>query len=71
MISALHFVRFPDNHGLRFCNAVRVFGRPDFMHKVWDRRVRREIFDGDTVLFAKGEHDQAVAEFNGDDEAYQ
>lgn len=39
---ALHFVRFPDNHGRQFQNAVRVFGPPDFLHRLWDRRARLE-----------------------------
>lgn len=31
---ALHFVRFPDNHGRQFQNAVRVFGPPDFLLEI-------------------------------------
>lgn len=65
-----HFVRFPDLHGDQFWSAVRTFGRPDFLHRHWDRRARREIADGDLVLFAKGEADQPHVPFNGDDEAY-
>lgn len=67
---ATHFVRFPDLHGDQFWSAVRTFGEPDFLHRYWDRRARREIADGDLVLFAKGEADQPHAPFNGNDEAY-
>jgi hypothetical protein len=31
---------------------------PDFIHPGWDLRAQREIADCDTVIFAKGEHDQ-------------
>jgi hypothetical protein len=50
-----HFVGFRDD---RYWNAVRVWGRPDFIHPGWDLRAQREIADCDTVIFAKGEHDQ-------------
>ena len=70
MKAALHFVRF-DRFDQRFSNAVAVFGRPDFLHRVWDRRARREIMDGDMIVFAKGESDQGVSPYNGDDEYYE
>lgn len=60
----LHFVAFRDDAYLRAC---RVFGRPDFIHPRWDRRARREIADGDTVVFATGaEHDEP-SQFNAPD----
>ena len=67
---ALHFVRFPDNYGRQYQNAVRVFGRPHFMHRLWDQRARREIAEGDVIVFAKGDEDQPVSPYNGDDEYY-
>ena len=70
MNAALHFVRF-NRFDQRFSNAVAVFGKPDFLHRVWDLRARREIMDGDVIVFAKGESDQEVSQFNGDDEYYQ
>jgi len=56
MRPCLHFVGFRDE---RYLNAVRVFGQPDFIHRGWDLRARREIMPGDTVVFAKGSFDQA------------
>lgn len=67
----VHFVRFEGLHDQRFQNAVRVFGNPDFLHRHWDQRAKREISPGDIVVFAKGDHRQPVTPFNGDDEAYQ
>ena len=64
MRTAVHFVGF---RGDEFARARRVFGPPDFIHRGWDRRARREIADGDTVLFARGEHDQAPADRSFDD----
>ena len=60
----LHFVSFRDDAYLRAC---RVFGQPDFIHPRWDRRARREIGEGDIVVFATGtEHDEP-SRFNAPD----
>lgn len=61
---AVHFVGFRDD---RYTSAVRIWGQPDFIHYVWDRRAQRDIAEGDTVVFAKGEFDQQPGEFNGPD----
>lgn len=63
----LHFVGFRDD---RYINAVRVFGRPDFIHRGWDLRARREIAAGDVVVFAKGSDTQEPSRrsFNDIDE---
>jgi hypothetical protein len=60
----VHFVGFRDD---RFWNAVRVFGRPDFIHRRWDQRARREITSGDTIVFATGDERQPPARFNAPD----
>lgn len=67
----LHFVRFSNLWDQHYSNAVRVFGRPDFLHRVWDTRARREIAAVDTVVFAKGDYDQSPSPFSHDDSAYQ
>lgn len=59
--SAVHFVGF---RGEEYWSAVKVWGRPGFIHMGWDRRARREIAAGDIVIFARGAHDQAVSERN-------
>lgn len=68
---AVHFVRFDGLHDQRFQSAIQVFGPPDFLHRVWDMRAKREIAKGDVVVFAKGDAWQPVMPFNGDDEAYR
>jgi hypothetical protein len=68
---ALHFVRFADNHGPAFTSAVKVFGPPAFLHRKWDQRAQRDIAPGDTVVFARGDADQPISRWNGDDEFYQ
>lgn len=62
--SAIHFVGFRDE---RYWNAVRVWGRPDFIHYVWDRRAQRDIAPQDTVVFANGDADQHLGKYNGPD----
>jgi hypothetical protein len=56
---AIHFVWF---RGDEYLSAVRVWGEPDFIHMGWDSRAKREIADGDTVVFAKGASDQPFYE---------
>lgn len=56
MRRAVHFVGF---RGDEYTSAVRAFGPPDFIHRGWDLRARREIADGDTIVFATGSANQA------------
>lgn len=51
----IHFVGF---RGEEYHSAVKVFGRPHFIHRGWDLRAQREIADNDVVVFAVGPHDQ-------------
>lgn len=64
MKNAVHFVGFRDD---RYWNAIKVWGEPNFIHISWDKRAQREIMEGDTVVFAKGPHDQQVREHNSPD----
>lgn len=51
----VHFVGF---RGEEYWSAVKVWGVPDFISPGWDLRARRELADGDTVIFAFGPSDQ-------------
>lgn len=55
MRPAVHFVGFRDD---RYWNAVKVWGRPDFIHRGYDLRARRDTHPVDTVVFAEGPADQ-------------
>lgn len=57
---ALHFIGFKDD---RIWGAMRVFGRPDFWHRLWDVRARAEIAEGDTAIFAKDDETKTPSEF--------
>lgn len=59
----VHFVGF---RGEEYWSAVRIWGKPDVFHFVWDQRARREIADCDLVVFAKYDPKQP-SEFNYDD----
>lgn len=61
MVACVHFVWF---RGEEYISAVRVWGRPDFIHMGWDRRAQREIGEDDIVVFARGSHDQIPVERN-------
>jgi len=48
--NAVHFVGFRGNE---YVNAVRVFGKPDFVHRSWDIRAQQEVDQNDRVIFAR------------------
>jgi len=60
----VHFVGF---RGEEYWSAVKVWGLPDYYHLGWDLRARREIADGDVIVFAQGEHDQEMRRKSFDD----
>lgn len=62
---ALHFVGFDDP--MRYDRAVRVFGKPDIIHRTWDRRAVGDVVAGwDTVVFARY-HDRPPSPYAFDD----
>jgi hypothetical protein len=63
VVPAVHFVGF---RGDEYNSAVRVFGLPDFFHKVWDQRAAQDVAPADTVVFAKY-HYQKPTQFCYDD----
>jgi hypothetical protein len=63
MRACVHFVGFRDD---RYWSAAVVFGKPDFIHKAWDRRSQREIGPDDVIVFASGDESQPFAK-NADD----
>ncbi len=63
----IHFVGFKDD---RWWSAVKVFGRPDYIHRFWDARAAAEIAPNDIVVFAEGDESTPVREFAYDDSAY-
>lgn len=60
----LHFIGF---RGEEFWSAVKIWGRPDFIHRRWDQRARREIASGDVLIFATGTEADPPARWNGND----
>lgn len=64
----MHFVGFKND---RVHNAIRVFGKPDFWHRRWDRRAVDEIAEGDVVVFADGDENSPVDPHAFDDSAVQ
>lgn len=51
MCAALHFVGFS---GDEYHRAIKVFGKPDFVHRLNDARAHAEFMPGDTIVFANG-----------------
>lgn len=51
----VHFVGF---RGDEYHSAVKVFGKPHFIHRGWDLRAQREIAEGDLIVFACGASDE-------------
>jgi hypothetical protein len=47
-----------------------VFGRPDFVHRFWDRRAVDAVAPTDTVIFADGNESKAMRQHAYDDNAH-
>ena len=63
----VHFVGF---RGDEYLSAVKVFGKPDFFHTVFDDRVifGGEVGDDDIIIFANGA-DKKYSKFTFNDSA--
>lgn len=61
---AVHFIGF---RGEEYWAAVKAFGRPDFIHRRWDLRAKRELHPDDLVVFATGDENQEPSRISGDD----
>lgn len=65
MNRATHFIGF---RGEEYWSAVRIWGRPGFIHRKWDLRAVRDIDpDGDVVIFARGSDGDPPSVKSGDD----
>lgn len=58
---ALHFIGF---RGDEYVRAIRIFGKPDFIHIGWDRWARQEVVAGDVAVFAKGTFEDEPAAYS-------
>jgi len=58
---ALHFIGF---RGDEYVRAIRVFGKPDFIHIGWDRWARLEVVAGDVAVFARGTFDDGPSPYS-------
>jgi len=65
MERAVHFVGFRHDH--EYGSAVRAFGKPDFIHRVHDQRMCREVADGDLIVFGSKARPDVVCRYNGSD----
>lgn len=59
-----HFIGF---RGDAFISAIKVFGRPDFIHRDWDKRAVILIAPGDRVIFAVGTDQGVPNKYSFDD----
>ena len=64
MNPCIHFIGF---RGDEFISAIKVWGRPDFFHRVWDVRAQQEIAPGDTAIFARGTDRDTPTKWTFDD----
>lgn len=47
---SVHFVGF---RGDEYTRAVKIWGEPTFIHRIWDVRAQAEVFHGDLVVFTR------------------
>jgi hypothetical protein len=64
MRSLTHFVGFKDD---RYTLAVKVFGKPDFIHRYWDGRAKSMVCGDDRVVFAAGSEQDVPKLWSFDD----
>lgn len=50
MAVSVHFVGF---RGDEYNRALKVWGKPTFIHRIWDVRAAAEVSPGDLVVFAR------------------
>ena len=62
--SCTHFVGFTDD---TFNRAIKVFGRPDFVHRYWDGRAKSMIGPCDRAIFSKGTDQDVPTIYSFDD----
>lgn len=63
--AAVHFIGFK---GEEYWSAVRIWGRPGFIHRRWDMRAKRDIDpEVDVVVFAQGTGADQPSVKSGDD----
>lgn len=62
---AVHFVGFRGDH--EYLSACLAFGKPDYIHRVHDRRMRRDVAPGDLVVLGSKAKPDIISRFNGDD----
>ena len=60
----LHFVGFK---GDEFHRAQKVFGKTDFIHRIWDGRAKSMILPCDKAVFAKGTNKDKPNLYSHDD----
>ncbi len=53
--------------GDRYWNAVKVFGLPDIVHRLWDYRAKAEIAEGDVAVFAQYDPDDEPTPYSWND----
>jgi hypothetical protein len=63
---ALHFICFT---GEEYHSAVRIWGRPNFIHRLSDANAKREIAPGDLAIFARGTDEDLLAPLSFNDSA--
>ena len=60
----VHFIGF---RGEEYWSAVRVFGRPDFVHAWHDARMWGDVGDNDVLVWAGKERDDVQREYSWQD----
>lgn len=60
----VHFVGFRGNE---YRAAIKIWGRPDFIHRHYDHRVAGDVAPADTVIFAKGDERSPINPYTFND----
>jgi hypothetical protein len=66
---AVHFVGFTES--AQYWRATQVFGKPDYIHRFWDKRAKHggEVDVDDVFVFATGDETKDPVKYTFDDSA--
>lgn len=65
MKRSIHFVGF--RHDSEWNSAIRIWGRPDFIHLIHDNRMYGDIGPDDIIIFGSKAHPDKISAYSWQD----
>jgi len=65
MTRFVHFIGFRDDRS--YWNAVKAFGKPDFIHLIHDHRMYGDVGEEDLLVFGPKAHPDTISQYSWQD----